>query len=384
MNKNAPYAQTAIVDDREDVWANAEDNSHIHSINPDGSQRHGGEPPTNLLLVRPYHFDKFVGYADVNNASGPIADSGNIPKKPLCSKDGTNPAGSKPNSTNCGVAPVSGDSDVLPNKLVERMKTDNANSDQLLQTMNVLKRLHTQFYPLNDKHLDGSSENSGSNSHTNTNGPKPKNLSGTNPEATVPFLLTNMRSQILVNCNIVLSGIISLHHPSQRNKSSPFPNRQLHPRHSVERYVEDMGAVLQTQVTASTTHVVSAREGTDKFLKGSRVKGCAVVRLSWIMECVYKWERVDVDTHLMVSIRPKDMVSDKQGLVTGSSRSAISLPQTNLETKYHEARRKQPNTKEQTQHRHQSMLLLSDDDSSEEDDDDGFADEFEREMMTND
>ena len=49
MNKNAPYAQTAIVDDREDVWANAEDNSHIHSINPDGSQQHGGEPPTNIM-----------------------------------------------------------------------------------------------------------------------------------------------------------------------------------------------------------------------------------------------------------------------------------------------------------------------------------------------
>jgi RNA polymerase II subunit A-like phosphatase len=51
----------AVIDDREDVWANASDNS-VHTIK--------GEPPDNLILVRPYHWQPFSGFADVNNAAG--------------------------------------------------------------------------------------------------------------------------------------------------------------------------------------------------------------------------------------------------------------------------------------------------------------------------
>jgi hypothetical protein len=51
----------AVVDDREDVWANAQDNSE-NTIK--------GEPPSNLLLVKPYHYKAFVGFADVNNSAG--------------------------------------------------------------------------------------------------------------------------------------------------------------------------------------------------------------------------------------------------------------------------------------------------------------------------
>eukprot|EP00986_Skeletonema_menzelii_P009349 scaffold4247_cov139-Skeletonema_menzelii.AAC.7 len=50
----------AILDDREDVWANARNNDTGRP----------GEPPDNLLLVKPYHWKPFQGYADVNNASG--------------------------------------------------------------------------------------------------------------------------------------------------------------------------------------------------------------------------------------------------------------------------------------------------------------------------
>ncbi|KAG7339814.1 hypothetical protein IV203_025498 [Nitzschia inconspicua] len=51
----------AVVDDREDVWANADDNS-------DSTIK--GEPPENLLLVRPYHWQPFVVFADINIAAG--------------------------------------------------------------------------------------------------------------------------------------------------------------------------------------------------------------------------------------------------------------------------------------------------------------------------
>jgi len=61
-----------VVDDREDVWANAGDyndvggSSSLQGQNP----RRPGEPPNNLLLVKPYHWKPFVGFADVNNAAG--------------------------------------------------------------------------------------------------------------------------------------------------------------------------------------------------------------------------------------------------------------------------------------------------------------------------
>ncbi|GKY93034.1 hypothetical protein MPSEU_000271700 [Mayamaea pseudoterrestris] len=54
-------AMAVVVDDREDVWARAQ--GVIFADRP-------GEPPDNLLLVRPYHWDTFDGFADVNNAAG--------------------------------------------------------------------------------------------------------------------------------------------------------------------------------------------------------------------------------------------------------------------------------------------------------------------------
>ena len=96
----------AVVDDREDVWANAKDNN----TNPEdkASSRHG-EPPENLLLVKPYHWQPFVGFADINNASG-IDLSEKFDDQSATTKSET-------------------ESDV-----------------QLLWTADVLKRLHARYY----------------------------------------------------------------------------------------------------------------------------------------------------------------------------------------------------------------------------------------------
>ena len=86
---------SVIVDDREDVWANAEENSK--------------EPPHNLLVVRPYHWKPFAGFADVNNTAG--ADLSKSAKD-----DDT-----------------AGGSDV---------ETDR----QLLWTKDILQRVHSKYY----------------------------------------------------------------------------------------------------------------------------------------------------------------------------------------------------------------------------------------------
>lgn len=89
----------AILDDREDVWANAKNNDTGRP----------GEPPDNLLLVKPYHWKPFQGYADVNNASG----------QDLSESDGKKQDG----------------------------KSDGNDDDQmLLWTADILRRLHERYY----------------------------------------------------------------------------------------------------------------------------------------------------------------------------------------------------------------------------------------------
>ena len=85
-------SMAVIVDDREDVWANAQDNSKT-----------SGEPPENLLLIRPYHWKPFLGFADVNNAAG---------------------------------EDISGES----------LTTEDEEDCALLWTLDILKRMHARFY----------------------------------------------------------------------------------------------------------------------------------------------------------------------------------------------------------------------------------------------
>jgi RNA polymerase II subunit A-like phosphatase len=91
-----------IVDDREDVWANAQDNS-----------KRQGEPPDNLLLIRPYHWKPFLGFADVNNAAG---------------------------------EDISGESTT----------TEDENDVALMWTRDILERMHSKFYAAVEKNDNGS------------------------------------------------------------------------------------------------------------------------------------------------------------------------------------------------------------------------------------
>ena len=97
------FGKAAILDDREDVWANATNNT---SGRP-------GEPPDNLLLVKPYHWQPFNSYADVNNSSGLDL-----------SKNGDS-------------------SQISSGKLDE---IDDDDDEQLLWTADILRRLHDRYY----------------------------------------------------------------------------------------------------------------------------------------------------------------------------------------------------------------------------------------------
>ena len=83
------------------MWANAKNNVTGRP----------GEPPDNLLLVKPYHWDQFSDYSDVNNASGQDLSASNDIKSLEAGKPNT-----------------------------------QENDTQLLWTADILRRLHDRYY----------------------------------------------------------------------------------------------------------------------------------------------------------------------------------------------------------------------------------------------
>jgi RNA polymerase II subunit A-like phosphatase len=141
--------QAAIVDDREDVWANAKNNDTGRP----------GEPPDNLLLVRPYHWKPFSGYRDVNNASGDDLSKTDDDK-------------------------------------ANDQEDEDEKDEQLLWIADILKRLHQRFYSpsLSDEERD---------------------------KLSVPTLLRSMRRETLSHgpqANIVFSGVIPIQQQNVQTK----------------------------------------------------------------------------------------------------------------------------------------------------------------------
>lgn len=200
----------AVVDDREDVWANAQDNS-------DSTIK--GEPPSNMLLVKPYHYQAFVGFADVNNAAG--ADLSNT-------------------------GPSVGEED---------------NDVQLLWTGQILKDLHKLYY----------------SQHNGT-------------RQTVPQLLARMRRNVLKGTVLVLSGLVPLHKKSISADA---------PRPSIVRYAQSLGAQLQDNVDEGVTHVVAAKDGTDKAIAARKFPRTVLVKPSWLVECFWSMSRRRSLAHLL-------------------------------------------------------------------------------------
>ena len=130
-----------VVDDREDVWANAEAITR--------------EPPHNLLLVKPYHWKPFTGFANVNNEAG---------------IDITN------NSSNS-------------NNNSDKENNGEDKDQQLLWTKNILERLYDRFYANEESQK------------------KP-----------VWQHLQEMRQEILDGTRLVLSGLVPLHRQSRTDR----------------------------------------------------------------------------------------------------------------------------------------------------------------------
>ena len=272
----------AIIDDREDVWANADNNATGRP----------GEPPDNLLLIRPYHWKPFSGFADVNNEAG---------------VDVTKAGGEKDNRA-------------------ESVEDEEQQERQLLWMGDILRRVHERYYA------------------ATVSEEKRDSLS-------VPGILCDLRRNVLGSppfCRVVLSGLVPLHKQNQLATGATV-------RPSIVRYVESLGARVMADVNAGTTHVIAARDGTEKTLKARKFPGCAVVRISWLMECWWSITRRELKPNHLIGPLPKAI----------SSRS-----KTKSSTVIDAAASEEDGTG--------NRLLLSGSDSSEDED---FAAELEADFM---
>ena len=284
------------MDDREDVWANAKNNVTGRP----------GEPPDNLLLVKPYHWKPFQGYADVNNASGQDLSK-------------TEDGGRK--------SPVD--------------KSDEKETDaQLLWTADILRRLHERYYSstLSQEEREGIS---------------------------VPSLLQAMRKETFLRVpqvKVVFSGLIPIHKQ----------NKQVQVRPPVVRYAEELGAEVLSGITDEVTHVVAARDRSEKIRQARKeVPSCFIVHTSWLMECYWSITRKDVRPYHMGPVPDQSQAAVATAAV-GNNKS------TNNKV-VEESKPTHPKKKEDT------ILLLDSDeeesDENDESDDDDFAADLESEMM---
>ena len=60
--------EAAATTDSQETKSNI--SSNLKVVNEESEGSIPGEPPTKLLLIKPYHFDKYRGFAEVNNQSG--------------------------------------------------------------------------------------------------------------------------------------------------------------------------------------------------------------------------------------------------------------------------------------------------------------------------
>ncbi|KAL9184452.1 hypothetical protein ACHAXT_002538 [Thalassiosira profunda] len=268
----------AILDDREDVWANAKNNVTGRP----------GEPPDNLLLVKPYHWKPFRGYADVNNASG----------QDLSKTDDTQQSG---------------------------VVDDKEDDEQLLWTADILRRLRERYY-------------------------SPTLSKQERASITVPNVLQSMRRDTLLcfpQVKMVLSGLIPIHKQNKLTQVRP----------NVVRYAEELGAEILPNVTAEVTHVVAARDNSEKVKQARKeVRGCYIVHTSWLMECYWSLTRRDVQPHHM---GPMPSQKHLQQRLSNATKKEKEKPKGGV-----------------------VVLLDSEEESSDEDDfDDDFAADFEKEML---
>ncbi|XP_055348337.1 RNA polymerase II subunit A C-terminal domain phosphatase-like isoform X2 [Paramacrobiotus metropolitanus] len=201
----------------------------------------------NLVHVRPYAYFKNTG--DINAP---------FPK----------------NAVTIGAAPEKAEATkhLYENRFADGAATETQEDvdDYLLYLRTILVNIHAEYYRRFDELNPAGAGTASSTKRL----PKTKEV--------IPAL----REKVLQGCRLVFSGFF----PSD----TPSPDRD-----KAEDLVRSFGAVMQSGLLDRamepknyTTHLVAARDGTEKVHK-ARELHVHVVNADWLAECVRRWDRVD-------------------------------------------------------------------------------------------
>ncbi|KAI8615578.1 HAD-like domain-containing protein [Chytriomyces sp. MP71] len=266
------------VDDRGDVW---------------GWSR-------NLIRIKPYDF--FVGIGDINEPGGkvPTQNMGTIPSPPApaepnstsvsaessasSSCDTLEPVASAFASPSPDIAAASSTEplDLISTSAKPPSKPEAAprpimhdTDRELYPILDRLTRLHAAYYAAPDPTCGD-----------------------------VRVLLDAMRTNVLADCVLVLSGIVPVGMDPER--------------HETVRLSRMFGAQVARDVDDETTHVVAAKLGTDKVHRALRAGGVAVVSPEWLFHSVASWRRLPEQMYLLHQPRSR----------TSTANSSTELPGT--------------------------------------------------------
>ncbi|KAJ3113472.1 Carboxy-terminal domain (CTD) phosphatase [Physocladia obscura] len=154
------------------------------------------------------------------------------------------------------------------------------NDSELSDIMSRLEKIHESFYnKLKRRGGDGS------------------DYISSEVDADVRRVMDVIRSRVLAGCELVFSAVVPLGFDIKR--------------HEAYRFAIMFGAKVADEVTESTTHVIAAKLGTDKVMKGFRTNGVSIVSPDWLYRVAFAWRRLpEAPYALPRPTIPKDANSD--------------------------------------------------------------------------
>jgi RNA polymerase II subunit A-like phosphatase len=125
----------------------------------------------------------------------------------------------------------------------------------------------------------------------------------------VGLTLNYLKSQVLKNTRIVLSGLVPLGVDVRKSE--------------IGMHAQDFGAEIRTRVSPDVTHLVisSARPRTQKVRQAARIPSIKIVNQNWLADSLAQWRNLNVTPYL-IEIHPSDRSS--QGMQDASS--SLSRP----------------------------------------------------------
>lgn len=77
------------------------------------------------------------------------------------------------------------------------------------------------------------------------------------------------------------------------------------------------------------THVVAAKDGSEKAITARKIPGCVLVKPGWLMECFWSMKHVDVDAYMMAR---GTMPKQQQQKSSSPASYGVVLKESNMST----------------------------------------------------